>query len=151
MRARHAVLVAALTLVASGVSAFDCQAGPPPSLSSTYWDYLQVCGCAGAAAPSSVSLDFDRWLEVCGPWLQEAERQRLKARAIEEEKARLRPHEHARPSEESAGDANARTKEPEPAVESESEADSEGDHAETRNPKAKVGGDDESARERVDE
>jgi hypothetical protein len=149
MRCRDAVLMAAVVLVGSEVSAFDCRSGPPPSLSSTYWDYLETCGCAGASAPSSVSLDFDRWLEVCAPWMREAERERQKARIIEEEKAAARERE--RTTDEPVRESALRPKAPETAVAEEKSEDATDESVRARGAKAKRPAGDDSAPERVDE
>src|SRR5687767_11412731 len=62
----HAMAVLALALQASPVPA-EC-ASPPGVASSSYWLYVESCGCASLEAPPAASEDHGRFLRACAEW-----------------------------------------------------------------------------------
>jgi hypothetical protein len=46
----------------------ECEKTPPSRSSSSYWTFLEACGCEKADAPSRTSSDYDRYLKVCSAW-----------------------------------------------------------------------------------
>jgi hypothetical protein len=45
----------------------DCASAPSRS-SSSYWSYLERCGCEDAEPVSGASPDYDRWAAACDEW-----------------------------------------------------------------------------------
>jgi hypothetical protein len=45
----------------------ECR-NPPSRTSSSYWSYLEACGCANVDPPSRASADYDRFLKTCSGW-----------------------------------------------------------------------------------
>lgn len=59
------VLLAACTL--GGVEAAECKSPPPPA-SSSYWTFIEACGCSHLGSPPVASLDHPRYLKACAQW-----------------------------------------------------------------------------------
>jgi hypothetical protein len=51
----------------------ECK-NPPSSASSSYWDFIEACGCANLEPPSKASSDYDRFLKACSRWRQRTPR-----------------------------------------------------------------------------
>src|SRR5262245_17363125 len=61
-----------VSLVLVGQADVPAGCGRPPSVaSSSYWDYIEACGCAQTLPPSRASLDYDRYLKACAKWRRE--------------------------------------------------------------------------------
>jgi hypothetical protein len=45
----------------------ECK-NPPSRASSSYWDFIDACGCEGVDPPSTASSDSKRFLKACSDW-----------------------------------------------------------------------------------
>jgi hypothetical protein len=45
----------------------ECR-NPPSRASSSYWDYIEACGCESVDPPSKASDDYSRYLKACSEW-----------------------------------------------------------------------------------
>jgi hypothetical protein len=60
--------VAALVLLFVGANAPRECGSPPSRASDSYWEYLEVCGCANVDPPSRASDDWQRFMTACSKW-----------------------------------------------------------------------------------
>jgi hypothetical protein len=60
-------LVVALVLGGGSSGAREC-ANPPSITSSSYWTYIDSCGCSELPAPSRASNHYDRFMKACSAW-----------------------------------------------------------------------------------
>lgn len=54
----------------------ECR-NPPSRTSSSYWSFIDACGCANLDAPSPASADHDRYLKACSTWRERNPRTNL--------------------------------------------------------------------------
>jgi hypothetical protein len=116
---RHPFRLAALALLVlpAWAESIDCNSPAPSRAASAYWDYLSVCGCTRAEPVSQGSLEYDKWLRICAPSLQEQQRARVLAEELKKAESTTTESkpESAKPEPAKPAPSTSEWSKPEPA------------------------------------